>query len=82
MFPNSPLSSGKEGEIKWGEGRVAIECEGRVAIECEGRDADGPPAKPEGSDCTESVCTVDSAGTMMSGINCMDGPAISVCVDD
>jgi len=74
MFPNSPLSSGKEGEIKWGEGRVAIECEGR--------DADGLPAKPEGSDCTESVCTVDSAGTMMSGINCVDGPAISVCVDD
>jgi len=74
MFPNSSLSSRKEDEIEWGEGRVAVECEGR--------DADGPPPEPEGNDCTESVCTVDSAGTMMSGISCVDGPATSVCIDD
>jgi len=73
MFPNSSLSSGKEDEIKWGEGRIAVECEGR--------NTDGPP-KPKGNDCTESACTVDSAGTMMSGIGCVDGLAISVCIDD
>jgi len=66
-FPNSSLSSGKENEI---------------AVECEGRDADGAPPEPEGNDCTESMCTVDSAGTMISGIGCVDGLAISVCVDD